>query len=218
MLCRSVSGHGGVPPCPGSTRLSLGVRGSCGACPLRPPLRALRVYIRPHFVKCAPVAALKLRLVSPTASRPRGFTKQALCKVACAGGGHTAVGASRSLARPTRRRLALCGLSWHLGIGQALRAMCLASGLRPVIWCVPRPPCGLAAARHWPALVCPSAPKGLPQPSGKTNIPMQLGVLRTPNTCPEFVNSSYIRPYIERPRKKPAIYSIAGFPLFIWGG
>jgi hypothetical protein len=30
-----VSGHGGVPPCPGSTRLSRGARGSCGARPLR---------------------------------------------------------------------------------------------------------------------------------------------------------------------------------------
>ena len=41
----------------------------------------------------------------------------------------------------------------------------LVSGLRPVMLCVPRPPCGLAAARHWPCAGCPSAPKGLPQPS-----------------------------------------------------
>ena len=32
----SVSGHGGGPPCPGTTRLSRGLRGSCGARPLRP--------------------------------------------------------------------------------------------------------------------------------------------------------------------------------------
>ena len=31
-----VSGHDGVPPCPGSTRLSLGVSGCCSARPLRP--------------------------------------------------------------------------------------------------------------------------------------------------------------------------------------
>ena len=37
----SVSGHGGVPPCPGSTRLSRGVRGSCGTRPLRPPASLL---------------------------------------------------------------------------------------------------------------------------------------------------------------------------------
>ena len=57
----------------------------------------LRFYIRPHFAKCSPVTALKLRFVSPTAARPRGFPKQALCKVAYAGCGHPAVGASRSL-------------------------------------------------------------------------------------------------------------------------
>jgi hypothetical protein len=38
----------------------------------------LRFNVMPHFVKCSPVAALKLRLVSHTASRPLGFTKQAL--------------------------------------------------------------------------------------------------------------------------------------------
>ena len=57
----------------------------------------LRFYIRPYCVKCAPVVPLKLRLVSPTASRPHGFPKQVLCKVAFAGGGRPAVGASRSV-------------------------------------------------------------------------------------------------------------------------
>ena len=65
----------------------------------------LRFYITPHFGKCSPVAALKLHLVSPTATRPHGFPKQALCKVAYAGVGRTAVGASRSHSRPTRRHL-----------------------------------------------------------------------------------------------------------------
>ena len=37
----SVSGHGGIPPCPRTTRLSRGVRGSCGARPLRPPASLL---------------------------------------------------------------------------------------------------------------------------------------------------------------------------------
>ena len=65
----------------------------------------LRFYITPHFRKCSPVVPLKLHLVSPTASRPSGFPKQALCKVAYADAGASAVGAPRSLARPTRRRL-----------------------------------------------------------------------------------------------------------------
>ena len=62
----SVSGHGGVPPCPGTTKLSRGVRGSCGTRPLR------QSYITPHCPQCPPVAALKLRLVAVTASRPVG--------------------------------------------------------------------------------------------------------------------------------------------------
>ena len=70
-----VSGHGGVPPCPDSTRLSLGVSGSVAHARYA---HTLRFYITPHFVKCSPAAALQLRLVSPTASRPLGFTKQAL--------------------------------------------------------------------------------------------------------------------------------------------
>ena len=37
----SASGHGGIPPCPISTKLSRGVRGSCGARPLRPPASLL---------------------------------------------------------------------------------------------------------------------------------------------------------------------------------
>ena len=78
----SVSGHGGVPPCPGSTRLSLGISGSVARARYA---HTLRFYITPHFVKWSPVASLKLRLVSSTALRPAGFTKQALCKVACAG-------------------------------------------------------------------------------------------------------------------------------------
>jgi hypothetical protein len=37
----SASGHGGVPPYPSATKLSRGVRGSCGARPLRPPASLL---------------------------------------------------------------------------------------------------------------------------------------------------------------------------------
>jgi hypothetical protein len=88
-----------------------------------------------------------------------------LCKIAYAGYGRTAIGASRSHSRPTRRRLAPSWLLWRCGIGQALRAECLVSGLRPVILCVPRPPLASPLRGFGPALACPSAPKGLPQPS-----------------------------------------------------
>ena len=82
----------------------------------------LRFYIRPHFRKCGAVVALKLHLVPHTAARPDGFPKQALCKVAFAGYGRTAVGASRSLVRPTRRRLHALVVCLRSGISQALRA------------------------------------------------------------------------------------------------
>jgi len=77
------------------------------------------------------------------------------------------VSASRCAKAPlgAGHRCAPLWLSRHRSIGQALRAVCLVSGLRPVILCVPRPLCGLAAARLWPALVCRSAPKELSQPS-----------------------------------------------------
>ena len=104
----------------------------------------LRFYITPHFGKCSPVAALKLRLVSPTAARPHGFPKQALCKVAFAG---------------VVARL-------HRGIGQALRAVFLISGLRQSCCVSPRPPQSLAAVRHRPGAELPvRPPRGLPQPA-----------------------------------------------------
>jgi len=54
----SASGHGGIPPCPRTTRLSRGVRGSCGTRPLR------QNYITPHCPQCPPVSR-KLLLWQP---------------------------------------------------------------------------------------------------------------------------------------------------------
>ena len=127
----------------------------------------LRFYITPHFEKCSPVVLRKLHLVSPTASRPYGFPKQALCKVAFAGVGRRAVGASRSLARPTRRRLrALVAVvaPWHWS-GAA--RFVLVSGLRPVILCVPPPTLrALPASRALAPRGLPvRPPRGLPQPA-----------------------------------------------------
>ena len=124
----------------------------------------LRFYIRPHFVKWSPVAALKLRFVSPTAARPHGFTKQALCKVACAGVGRTAVGAPRSV--PALRAAACTPwwLSWHLGISQALRAVFWSVACGQSCGVCPRPPTGASPLRGIGprAPVCPSAPTGAP--------------------------------------------------------
>ena len=129
----------------------------------------LRFYITPHCPQCPPVAALKLRLVPVTASRPSGEGNRRYAKWP----------SLESVAQPSALpgrlhalRAAVCAplwLSWHRGIGQSLRAVCLVSGLRPVMWCCvcPRPPLCFDAARPQPcALVCPSAPPwGLPQPA-----------------------------------------------------
>lgn len=99
----------------------------------------LRLYIRPHFRKCGAVVALKLHLVLHTASRPHGFPKQALCKVAFAGVGRTAVGASRSL---RALRTVVCTPLWCASTVALIRRCALRFGQwpRPVMWCLPRPP------------------------------------------------------------------------------
>ena len=121
----------------------------------------LRFYITPHCPQCPTVAALKLRLVPVTASRPSGEGNRRYAKWP----------SLESVAQPSALpgrlhalRAAVCAplwLSWHRGIGQALRAVWLVSGLRPAMGVCPRPPLCFAAARHQPcALVCPSAPRG----------------------------------------------------------
>ena len=110
----------------------------------------LRFYITPHCPQCPPVAALKLRLVPVTASRPSGEGNRRYAKWP----------SLESVAQPSALpgrlhalRAAVCAplwLSWHRGIGQALRAVCLVSGLRPGMWCMPRSPLCFAAAR-WSA-------------------------------------------------------------------
>ena len=124
----------------------------------------LRFYITPHFRKCRAVVALKLHLGPRTAARPDGFPKQALCKVTFAGDGRTAVGAPRSLVRPTRRRLHALVVCLRSGISQALRAVCLVSGLRPIILCVPPPARGPRRCAAWLRAELPvRPPRGLPQ-------------------------------------------------------
>ena len=107
----------------------------------------LRFYITPHCPQCPPVAALKLRLVPVTASRPSGEGNRRYAKWPSLERSHS------------RRRFPVAGAPlWvclHLGIGQALRAVLSVSGLRLVIWCVPPPTRGLgrcaASAQRWTA-------------------------------------------------------------------
>ena len=121
----------------------------------------LRFYITPHFRKCRAVVPLKLHLVPHTAARPNGFPKQALCKVAYAGVGRTAVGAPRSRVHALRAAVCTplwCACTWALVRRCALCAWSVACGQSCGV--CPRPPVGLAAARLGSALNCPSAPQG----------------------------------------------------------
>ena len=124
----------------------------------------LRFYIRPHFAKCSPVAALKLRLVSPTAARPHGFAKQALCKVAFAwvrAHSHRRFPVAGAPCAPPPGALLAAVAAGHWS-GASRRV--LASGLRPVMDVVlPRPPAGASPLRGiGPRAGCPSAPQGAP--------------------------------------------------------
>ena len=136
------------------------VRGSCSTRPLR------QNYITPHCPQCPPVSR-KLLLWQPPLRALRvkatGFMQNCLRWSGC-----TAVGAPRSLARPTRRRQ--CALVAIVAPGHQSGAsrIVLVSGLRPVMLCVPRPPWGLAAARHWPCAGLPVRPQGAPSAQRKS--------------------------------------------------
>ena len=120
----------------------------------------LRFYIRPHFGKCGAVVPLKLHLVHHTATRPHGCPKQALCKVAYAGVGRTAVGAPRS--RVHALRAAVCTPLWCACTRALVRRCALRFGQWPTAsHVVSAPPAlGLAAARHWPARSARPPPRG----------------------------------------------------------
>ena len=155
----SASGHGGVPLCPSTTRLSLGMRGSCGTRPLRPPASLLNN------------AALPSVPASRCAKAPLGAGHRfAPCRVKATGVMQSGLRWRRShsrrrspvvgtpYAQPSARP---CGCRGVLALVRrcALCSRSVACGQSCGV--CPRPPLCFAAARHQPcALVCPSAPRG----------------------------------------------------------
>lgn len=154
-----VSGQGGVPPCPGTTRLSRGRRGCCGVHPLRPPASLLHNAALPSVPasrcakaalgaghRCAPCRVKATGVMQSGLRWSRSHSRQRF-PVACtpyAPPPARPCGCRGSLALV--RRCAQC--VWSVTCGQP-------SGV------CPRPPSCLAAARRQPcALVCPSAPQG----------------------------------------------------------
>jgi hypothetical protein len=127
----------------------------------------LRFYITPHCPQCPPVAALKLRLVPVTAARPSGEGNRRYAKwpsLESVAQPSALPGRCTPYAPPSARP---CGCRGTCGISQALRAVWLVSGLRPVMWCVPPPTLVLrrCAASALRAGLPVRPPWGLPQPA-----------------------------------------------------
>ena len=187
------------------------VRGNCGVRPLR------QSYITPHCPQCPPVTTLKLRLVSVAASRPSGEGNRRYVKLP----------SLESVAQPSAlpgRIRALRAAAWLpcgcRGTWASVRRF--AQG----VWSVA---CGQSCC------VCPAHPvasplRGIglrwsarPPPRGSlipapAVTPPERGVVADLQFRCEFM---YVRRYSAGMRaktKNPAIYSIAGFSLFIWGG
>ena len=159
----SASGHGGIPPCPRSTKLSRGVRGSCGARPLRPPASLLHnaAFCEVCASRCAKAPLGAAHRFAPSRVHKTGVMQSGLrWSRSHSRRRFPVVGTPYAppSARPcgcrgvvaSDRRCALCGRSVACG-----QSSCVC----------PAHPVASPLRGFGPALVCPSAPKGLPQPS-----------------------------------------------------
>ena len=177
-------------PSPTARPGCLGVRGSCGARPLR------QSYITPHCSQCPPVSR-KLLLWRPPLRALRvkatGFMQNCL-RWARSHSRRRSPVAFASYAPPSGSLVAVVA-PWHWP--GAPRSV-LVSGLWPVMWCVPRPPLWASPLRGvWPCAGCPSAPKGLPQPSAGGH-GFSLRRLAPDMTARKLFKPSYIRRYIRQ--------------------
>ena len=139
-----------------------GVRGSCGTRPLRDPLRGPSGLHRVLFCKVAASRCAKAPLGVIHRFAPWRVYKTHPMQSTSAGYGRTAVGAPpvafAPYAPPSGSLVAVVAPGHWSGASRRV----LVSGLRPVILCVPRPPLGLAASRHWPCAGLPVRPQGAP--------------------------------------------------------
>ena len=148
----------------------------CGTRPLRPPASLL------HNAALPSVSASQSQapFVSGTASRPIGLRQQALCKVAFAGVGRTAVGAPRSLCSALRAASWLpCG---GCGAVALVRHFTQCSGQWPAASHVvcPAHPCGpRRCAAFGPALGARPPPRGSHHPSARGHICAYVCLLST---------------------------------------
>ena len=146
-----------MPKQPRSCRL--GVRGSCGARPLR------QSYITPHCPQCPPVSR-KLLLWQPPLRALRVKATGRYAKLPTLERPHSRR-RSPFASRPTRRRLR--ALWVVVAPGHQSGAARRVSGQWPAashVVCAPAHPWGPAASRLWPRAGLPvRPPRGLPQPA-----------------------------------------------------
>ena len=129
---------------PGTTKLSRGLRGSCGARPLRPPASLLH---NAAFYKVVASRCARPALGFVHRCAPSRVYKTHPMQSTCAGCGRVSRWrspvASAPYAPPPGRPGSSRG-AVALVRRSALWSWC---GLRPVLLCVPRPPLGLATLR-----------------------------------------------------------------------
>ena len=167
-------GTAGIPPCPGTTKLSRGECGSCGTRPLRDPLRGPSGLHRVRFCEVA-ASQSPAPFVAATAWRPGGFTKITLCKV-------PSLGTVAQLSAFPGRFRALHATSWLpcgcCGTVALVRRFAQCSGQWPAashVVCAP-PTLG---PRRCAAL----APRGLPvRPQGAPSVRAAAQMLPFPHS------------------------------------
>ncbi|MCW2313615.1 hypothetical protein M2244_003368 [Rhodoferax antarcticus] len=174
----SASGHGGVPPCPSSTRLSRGVSGLCSVRPLRPPASLLH---NAAFCKVQGSRSAKAPL-----GAPYRFAPFRVCKTGVMQSG------LRWRRSPSRRRFPVAGAPY--APPSARPCGCLLPTLWPLRcaalilrWSVRPPPRGFL-----------SPAPGVTPPNG--------GGSKTSNLWCKSMYLRRYSAGMERPRKKPAIF------------
>ena len=108
-----------------------------------------------------PASQSQAPFVAATASRPSGEGNRRYAKLSSLGtvAPPSALPVAFTSYAPPSGSLVAVVAPWRRS--GASRSV-LVSGLRPVILCVPRPPCGLAATRLWPCAGLPIRPQGAP--------------------------------------------------------
>ncbi len=183
---------------------SRGMRGSCGTHPLRPPASLL------HNAALPSVPASRYAKAPRGAGHrfaPRRVKATGVMQSGLRWSGRTAVGAPRSLARPTRRHLRALVVVVALWHQSGAARIVLVSGLRPVMWCVPPPALWLrrCAASALRAGLPVRPPRGLPQPAPCWPTKASFSVCYQVHRCMRAFPGGY-RP--KRPASQPPLASI----------